>query len=197
MKWVLTLAGLLAPLAAFTFILAATYVHRSWFTWQGDALSALGAHSAESPWIYNLGLSLTSTFGVLFSIRLFGYFESLVSRIGTIGFLIGIYNLSLVGVFHGGMAGHQLATNLFYSFCFLGLLVIGIGEAIEGHRLGYVWIILFVVALVLTYLTMQWFEGAAIPEMVGAVYYALFSVTYFVKLSDIDGPDGLRFEGAD
>ncbi|MDZ7731145.1 MAG: DUF998 domain-containing protein [Natrialbaceae archaeon] len=181
----MNLAGLLAPIVAFSFIFAATFVHSSWFTWPGHALSALGSHQHDPNWIYNLGLALAGVLGVIFAIRLFGYFEHLVSRLGSLSFMVGIFNLTLVGVFHGGMDYHNLVTMLFYTLSFLGVLVIGIGEVLDGDRLGYAWIIGVIVGLILTYLASQTFDGAAIPEMVGAVLYAIFSVTYFVRLEDI------------
>ncbi len=182
LREIMTWSGLVTPIVAMVFIFSAVYVNRAWFSWQNDALSGLGSPGATDLWIYNLGLALTATLGVIFALRIFDYLENRVSKAGSIVFMVGIFCLGLVGVFHGGHPQHQLATNLFFGLSTMGTFIVGIGESIEREPLGYLWIVLVVIGAVLAYLTTQWFSGAAIPEMVGAVAYSIFSVVYFARI---------------
>lgn len=183
LKKIMTYCGLLAPVVAFSAIFSATAVHSEWFSWTESALSALGSLDASPLWIYDLGLVSTGTLGVIFALRLIDYFESMISKLGSIIFLVGIFNLSLVGTFCGGMPHHGLVTSLFFGFSALGILTVGIGESINGKTLGYLWIILIIFGVILTHLTTEWFSGAAIPEMVGAVGFSIFSLAYFGRIT--------------
>ncbi len=183
LKKIMTYCGLLAPIVAFTAIFTATTVHSDWFTWSGHALSDLGALGTSPLWIYNLGLVLTGTLGVIFALRLVDYFDNNISKLGAVFFLVGIFNLSLVGTFPGGTEPHMLVTSLFFGITTLGILIIGIRESIDRKQLGYLWILLIFIGITLTYLTSKWFTGAAIPEMVGAVAFSIFSLVYFGKIT--------------
>ncbi len=83
-----------------------------------------------------------------------------------------------------GMEPHMLATSLFFGVTTLGVLTVGVRESIDGKTLGYLWVILIFIAFALGYLTSQWFTGAAIPEMVGAVAFSVFSLVYFGRITE-------------
>jgi hypothetical membrane protein len=178
----LATCGLLGPVVAFSTIFFTTWLHADWFTWTGHALSDLGNVEQDHFWVYNLGLLTSGTLGVGFSVRLIDGFDSAVSRLGAVVFLLGTFSLGLVGAFPSGVDHHRAVTAAFFSLSTLGILIVGIGESIDGDRLGYVWIALVIVGLVFAELTSRWFSGPAIPEMVGALVYSAFSVGYFLRL---------------
>jgi len=181
----MTVCGWLSPLVAFTAIFAATWVHRDWFTWTGHALSDLGAVDASPLWIYNVGLVTTGFLGIVFSIRLIDYLESRISQAGALTFLVGMFNLSLVGAFPAGMPHHMTATSLFFLLCTLGMLIVGIGESIRRNRLGMAMVVVVVLGVIAAMKTGQWFQGAAIPELVGAIAYSIFTAGYAARMSDL------------
>ncbi|PSP27598.1 hypothetical protein BRC65_04935 [Halobacteriales archaeon QH_2_65_14] len=178
LRYGMTLCGVLAPLVAFTAILVAAWIHSDWFTWTGHALSDLGHVDREFFWVFNVGLLVTGTLGVVFSLRLLDYLDSTVSRIGAGLFLLGIFCLGLVGAFPLGVDYHSLVTFAFFTLCTLGVFVVGLGESLRGEPLGYGWLALVVAGVGLVILTLRWFDGAAIPELVGTVAYAIFAVGY-------------------
>ncbi|MDZ7731196.1 MAG: DUF998 domain-containing protein [Natrialbaceae archaeon] len=191
LRSLLTACGILAPLAAFIAIAASTWIHRAWFTWANHALSDLGALGTDHFWIYNVGLLATGTFGILFAARLLDYFRSRISQAGTIVFSLGMFSLAMVGAFPGGVQYHMRATNLFFGLCTIGVLIVGIGESLERDVLGYALLVVVAMTGIFAYLTTQWFSGAAIPELVGAIAYTIFSLLYVARLTGrLPDPDG-------
>lgn len=183
LRKIMTYCGLLGPIVAFSAIFISTAIQSDWFTWTGKALSHLGEFGTPHAWFFNLGMVIGGTLGVVFALKVFDYFDYSVSKIGSIIFLVGVFNLILVGTFPIGWGQHTLVSLLFFGLSGIGILTVGIGESIDGEKLGYLWIILFVIALILAYLTSVWFEGIAIPEMVGAIVFGIFSLVYFGRIS--------------
>ncbi len=116
-----------------------------WFSFWKNALSDLGGGSANAPWIYNLGLVVTSMFVALFSAYLIFIAHSKIQTVGGAYISISAIFLALIGIFHEGRYPHVFVSTYFFIQFFLGALVYGIGSR---DTLGIGAVFLFILAVV-------------------------------------------------
>ncbi|WP_297073053.1 DUF998 domain-containing protein [Thermococcus sp.] len=117
----------------------------SWFSFWRNALSDLGGPNANSPWIYNVGLMVSSVFIIGFAIYLILTSENKLQTIGGAYISVSAIFLALIGVFHEGTKPHVFVSTYFFFQFFLGVLIYGLGSGntVKGGSL-----LLFVLAIV-------------------------------------------------
>ncbi|MFB6165441.1 MAG: DUF998 domain-containing protein [Haloarculaceae archaeon] len=180
-------AGYAAPIVTLCAILLATLLSPS-FSWTHDPLSALGetggAVSTPTTFLlFNGGL-------ILGGLVAFGFGYVLYRAARTLGELVGIalfgataIAMALIGVFHLPLSPHVLVASAFYVLLSASLVTYGAGKVGAGDdRRGWVTIALGLANL-LTWVLWAWLggldvvrPGMAIPETVGAVILAAWSV---------------------
>ena len=176
--------GILAPLLALLFIWAAIAIH-PWFNFPGHALSALGALKAQQHWVYNLGMILVGSVGIVFASGVPSLANSLLG-IGGVGvFVAGFLNLVLVGIFPGGTGPHNTVSMLFFLLSTIGILLLGIDQLLDRKTRPWGVLLISLIALGLTsVLLVGTIEhlGAAIPETIAAFAFSEFSIVFGLRL---------------
>lgn len=164
-------------IASFT-IVVTTQIHSDWFSWTSNALSDLGAIGTTDKEIYNIGMILTGLCGSVFGAGLVQYLKNPLSKLGSLIFISGMFFLVLVGWYESGTDPHVLVSQMFFGFTALGIFVTGTGEYIGGNDLGYVTLSIVLLGLVLAVWTSVKYSGAAIPELVGAISFSIFTLMH-------------------
>lgn len=116
-----------------------------WFSFWKNALSGLGGASANAPWIYNVGLVVTSMFVALFSAYLIFIAHNKIQTVGGAYISVSAIFLALIGIFHEGTYPHVFVSTYFFIQFFLGALIYGIGSR---GTLGIGAVFLFILAIV-------------------------------------------------
>ncbi|ACS33752.1 DUF998 domain-containing protein [Thermococcus gammatolerans] len=99
-----------------------------WFSFWRNALSDLGGANANSPWIYNAGLVVTSFFVMAFAVYLVLTALNKLQTVGGSYVSISAIFLALIGVFHEGTRPHGFVSTYFFVQFFLGVLIYGLGS---------------------------------------------------------------------
>ncbi len=162
------IAGLIGPLIAYSFIGISIHLN-PWFSLKGHALSELGDFRKEItkyPWFYNLGLIVSGFLMAFFALGLLMK-EGMMERIPAFLILIGSISLSLIGFFPSGTPLHAPATASFYLLTSIGLFLFAIGM-LRKDLITALIMMLTVISLILLATVPDW-DGAAIPELIGAV----------------------------
>ncbi len=117
----------------------------TWFSFWKNALSDLGGPKANSPWIYNAGLAVTSFFVLAFALFLIITARNRIQTVGGAYISVSAIFLALIGIFHEGTEPHVFVSTYFFVQFFLGTLIYGLGSR-EHIRVSS--IILFALAVV-------------------------------------------------
>jgi hypothetical membrane protein len=106
-------AGLLAPVLAFTCILSAIASYTR-FSWTNNALSDLGVVRGATGPLFNFGLYASGFLGFIFAIfGLFTYLgKSFVGKVGTLVFAAATVALVAIGVFNESFSGTHYAVSV-------------------------------------------------------------------------------------
>ena len=173
--------GISAIVLAFITIIVTVSVH-DWFSWTNNALSDLGAIGTDYAAIYNWGMIVTGGLGIVFGIGLTKYFNDWIPIFGSGIFILGMFFLSLVGWFESGTEPHVTVSWLFFGITAIGIFIIGVGETIKKKKEGIAVLIIIFVGFILAYWTAQTYSGAAMPEMVGAIGFSIFTLIYSYRI---------------
>ncbi len=174
------LCGILIPFV-FLFSILIAMLYSPWFKWTNNALSDLGAEGV-SAFFLNNGLISAGFLAFFFSI---GLIKILSIKIG--GYVLAISSLALIGV---GLFPitiynlHYITSAIFFISMTIGLLTIGItmkhnqSDQIMGNAA-------IVIALVAFFspLTLYFYKGIAIPEMIICFFVFLWYLSYGVKIA--------------
>lgn len=180
--------GIVCPIIAFLFISISIGVH-PWFSFADNALSDLGAVGTSHNVIFNFGLVLSGSTGLIFVLGLSELLESRLENIGGLIFGIGTFSLVMIGVFPKGTSPHFIVSVIFYALCTIGMILIGFGKILRKSE--RIWGI-FVLSIVLLGLisvslvaTIPYGIGAAIPEIIGALVFGEFTIIFGARLAEI------------
>ncbi|AHL22284.1 DUF998 domain-containing protein [Thermococcus nautili] len=99
-----------------------------WFSFWRNALSDLGGARANSPWIYNAGLVVTSFFVLAFAVYLISTALNKAQTVGGAYISVSAIFLALIGIFHEGTKPHVFVSTYFFVQFFLGTLIYGLGS---------------------------------------------------------------------
>ncbi len=182
------LFGILSPIIAFLFISISILVH-PWFSFADNALSELGAVNTPYNIIFNFGLVLAGSTGLIFTLGLSKLLQSRLENIGGLLFGGGTFFLIMIGVFPMGTSPHFIVSVIFYTLCTLGMIIIGTGKILrKSERIWGIFtlsiVILGLISVVLL-TTIPYDLGAAIPEIIGAIVFAEFSIIFGARLAEI------------
>jgi hypothetical membrane protein len=174
------ICGILTPFVFLISILIAM-IYSPWFEWTSHALSDLGAEGI-SAFIFNNGLIFAGILGFIFSI---GLIRTLSVKIG--GYLLAISSISLifVGVFPVTIFDlHFIASAAFFISMTIGILIIGITIRKNkiDQNMGNIAIYIAFLAFI-SPITLYFFDGIAIPEMIICFFIFLWYISYGVKIA--------------
>jgi hypothetical membrane protein len=175
-------AGLLAPVLAFTCILSAIASYPI-FSWTNNALSDLGVVKGVTGPLFNFGLCASGFLGFIFAI--FGLFtcigKSFVGKVGSLVFAAAAVALIAIGVFNESFSGiHYAVSVAFFVLVPISLFIITCafllahqrGTAVLTVGIGIVaalpWIILF---------AFRYVPKVAIPETISALAVSVWTIT--------------------
>ncbi|WP_297535131.1 DUF998 domain-containing protein, partial [Thermococcus sp.] len=85
-----------------------------WFSFWRNALSDLGGTNANSPWIYNAGLVVTSFFVLAFAVYLISTALNKAQTVGGAYVSVSAIFLALIGIFHEGTRPHVFVSTYFF-----------------------------------------------------------------------------------
>jgi len=184
-------AGVVATVVAFGMIFLTTTM-APWFSWPGDALSDLGHPDRwELYWIYNYGLMVAGTLGVVFAVRSALDRGTLAHVAGSLVMAVSLADLALVGYYHAGRDPHVLVSTLFFVTLTYGVFLYGSGEVLAGNvyrGLGTIWLGLVHAAWWGVWGLVDLGDGVAIPEFVGALVVAGWTAVAIERMTGFGIP---------
>jgi len=174
------LCGILMPFIFLTSILIAM-LYSPWFKWTNNALSDLGAEGV-SAFFFNNGLIFSGFFALIFSV---GLIRILYMRLG--GLVLAVSSLALIGV---GIFPitifnlHYITSAIFFISLTIGILIIGITMKHYqfDRKMGNVAISISLICFI-SPVTLYFFKGIAIPEMIICFFVFLWYMSYGVKIA--------------
>ncbi|WP_238981956.1 DUF998 domain-containing protein [Thermococcus sp. 2319x1] len=92
------------------------------------ALSDLGTGEANSPWIYNYGLIVSSIFVMLFAVYLVLISQTKLQTVGGAYISVAAIFRALIGLYPGGTRPHVFVSTYFFVQFFLGMFLYGSGS---------------------------------------------------------------------
>ena len=140
--------GYLIPIIAYSMIFIAISM-APWFTWQGNALSDLGAHPGSDV-IFNTGLMISGILFVIYSVGLLLNFKEFLDRVGALILIFAGISLFNIGLFPE-TAGHihwQVSVMFFVSLPF-GILFVSLGHIKKDKALIITGIFVFIASLII------------------------------------------------
>jgi hypothetical membrane protein len=172
--------GIITPFVFLISILIAM-IFSPWFKWTNNALSDLGAEGM-SAFFFNNGLIFAGIFGFIFSI---GLVKILYVKLG--GYLLAVSSISLifVGIFPVTIFDlHYVASASFFISLTIGILIIGftIRNSKIDQNIGNIAIYIALIAFI-SPVTLYFFNGIAIPEMIICFLIFLWYMSYGVKIA--------------
>ena len=177
-------AGLIAPLIAYSGILTAIYVNRSWWRLTDNAISDLGKVGLQYNWLLNIPLILTAVLTIYYAVGMLGRARNKVEKAGILAMIAGFVFLALIGIFPEGTSPHYYVSWGFFLTTGVGLLMVGVGMGIEGDRkILYFTVTLFILAWILAIWAMRTFKGVAIPEFIGAIAMTIWYCAVFSRIA--------------
>ena len=176
------LAGLCGILIPFVFLISIliAMINSPWFKWTNNALSDMGAEGL-SAFFFNNGLIFAGLLALIFSI---GLIKILSIRIG--GYIIAISSLSLIGV---GIFPitifdlHYIVSAIFFITLTIGLLILGLTmkQYDFDKSMGNVAIVFAFIAFI-SPVSLYFFNGIAIPEIIICFFVFLWYMIYGIKI---------------
>lgn len=92
-------AGLIAPLVAYSGILTAIYVNRSWWRLTDNAISDLGKLGLPNNWLLNVPLVITAVLAIYYALGVLDMARNSVEKAGIWVLIAGFVFLALIGIF--------------------------------------------------------------------------------------------------
>jgi len=177
------LAGLCGIVMPFIFLISIliAMLYSPWFKWTNNALSDLGAEGV-SAFFFNNGLIFSGFFALIFSV---GLIRILYMRLG--GLVLSISSLALVGVGIFPITifiPHYVASAIFFISLTIGILIIGITMKHYqfDRKMGNAAISISLICLI-SPVTLYFFKGIAVPEMIICFFVFLWYMSYGVKIA--------------
>jgi len=118
MGWASTVSGWLVILLAIS--------RNPWFVFTENALSDLGAASANDPWLFNVGMILTGAMIMLYAVHLLEVSINKLSRVGGASMAITGLMLTMIGCYPEGTPYHYTVSVWFFSQGALTVLIWGL-----------------------------------------------------------------------
>jgi hypothetical membrane protein len=156
-------------------------IYSPWFNWTYHAISDLGADGISSLFLNN-GFVLVGILAFIFSI---GLIKLLSKKIG--GYLLALSSIALifVGIFPVTIFDlHFIVSAIFFISLTVGILIVGITLRNNPYEknLGNAAIIISVICFI-SPISLYFFDGIAIPEMIICFFIFLWYMSYGVKLA--------------
>jgi hypothetical membrane protein len=100
------------------------------------ALSELGTPSEQVryPWVYNLGLIITSFFAFIYSTSLAYLSSNKVQVVGSSFFMVSSLFLAMIGIFHGGTYPHVFVSTYFFVQADISIITWGVGLLLKDRN---------------------------------------------------------------
>jgi len=175
------LCGVIGPIIVLSFI-ALAIAYSSWFNWFTNALSDIGVREAAV--LFNSGLIIGGVLTTIFAIGLMQILKKQVlGLLGTFTLVLSTIHLSAIGVFPESAGRiHFYVSVAFFGLLAVSLLLIGAALMRESSQryLGLFSMLTVVAAVVAAGVVPH--EGAAIPEIIGALAASVWSVVFGIKL---------------
>jgi hypothetical membrane protein len=180
-------AGLLAPVLAFTCILLAIASYLG-FSWTNNALSDLGVIRGVTGPLFNFGLCTSGLLGFIFAIfGLLTYLgKNFVGKVGTLAFAATTVALIAIGVFNESFSETHYAVSVaFFVLVPISLFIITFafvlmrqtGTAILTGGIGIVaalpWILLF---------AFKYVSNVAIPETISGLAVSAWTIAVSYRI---------------
>ena len=153
-----------------------------WFSFWRNALSDLGGSGANSPWIYNIGLVVTSLFMLVFSLYIILNAKNKLQTVGGAYLSVSAIFLALIGIFHEGTRPHIFVSTYFFVQFFVGALIYGLGS---GKKVKKASVFLFILAVVGAFL--KWPSTALLET-----YEILLVMAFTLVIALFGGDKGER-----
>jgi len=173
------LCGVIAPVAAFSFIFIAISLS-PWFSWTANALSDLGV--GEAAWVFNSGLMVSGVLAAVFGAGLWAAHRGQgLGRAGSVLFFAAAVALFGIGLFSEAAGPiHGYFSVAFFVLLPLALFVLGAGSIMAGFRwFGSLTILAGVLAGIPW--AFSW-DGVAIPEAISALVVSVWVVAEGARL---------------
>jgi len=180
-------SGILAPLVAFTCILAAIASYPA-FSWTDNALSDLGIIAGITGPVFNFGLYASGFFVLNFAaFGLFRYFrDSWVGKTGALTFAATAVALMGIGFAPENIKPyHYLFSVAFFVFLPIALFIITAAFAVKRQTKMALFTLLTAAAAAAPWIlqfTIHYVDGVAIPEFASAVAGSLLTVVLSYKM---------------
>jgi len=180
-------AGLLAPVLAFTCILSAIASYPA-FSWTNNALSDLGVVRGVTGPLFNFGLCASGFFGLIFAVfGLFTYLgKSFAGKVGALAFGAATLALVAIGVFNESFSGTHYAVSVAFFVLVPVSLFITTFAFVLAHQtrtavltvgMGVVaalpWILLF---------TFHYAPNVAVPETISGLAVSAWTIALSYKI---------------
>jgi len=180
-------AGLLAPVLAFTCILSAIATYPN-FSWTNNALSDLGVVKGVTGPLFNFGLYTSGFLGFIFAV--FGLFphlgKSFIGKVGTFAFAAATVALIAIGIFNENFSGTHYAVSVaFFVLVPISLFIVTCAFALMHQTrtailtvgIGIVaalpWILLF---------AFHYVPNVAIPETISALAVSAWTIALSCRI---------------
>ena len=167
----------IAGIIVFWVFVAWSIYQNPWFSFWGNALSDLGSEDARDPWIYNMGLAVTSIFIFLFSLSPILKGENRLQIVGGSYISVSSIFVALIGLFPSGTGPHGFVSTYFFIQFFLGALVFGFSS--ERAMKFFTVLLLF---LIIAGAFITW-PSTAIVETYYIILISIFIITYVINLT--------------
>ena len=178
-------AGLVAPLIAYSGILTAIYLNRSWWRLTDNAISDLGKVGLPHNWLLNVPLVITALLSIYYALGLRDIARNSVEKAGIWILIAGFVFLALIGLFPEGTSPHYSVSWGFFLMAGFGVLIAGAGMGLSGDRgMLYFTVVLFALAWILSIWAMRTFKGVAISEFIGALTITTWHYAVLYKLRE-------------
>ncbi|MCW4046385.1 MAG: DUF998 domain-containing protein [Candidatus Bathyarchaeota archaeon] len=181
--------GVLAPVLAFTFILAAVSSYPP-FSWTNNALSDLGVVPGVTAGVFNSGLIICGVLCLMFAMGLYVLLtESVVGRVGVFVFGLACVALAAIGTFPENVSPtHYLVSVAFFVLLPISLLIIvgGFWRTGQVQMAAFTLAVAVVAALPwILYFSVHYVPGVAIPEAVSGLAGAVWAVALGYKMMSV------------
>ncbi len=180
-------SGFIAPIIAYILIFI-SIANASWFTWQHNALSDLGAH-AGTDITFNSGLMIAGILYLVFSVNLFLYYkkEEILNKIGSLFLIVDAIALFCIGLFPetAGRIHYYVSVVFFVMFPF-GFLFLSIGYILhkKDMTVAIVGFIGFVASAIIW--SFPWnsygITNVAIPEFISSLFVTAWVMLVAYKM---------------
>ena len=175
------LCGVIAPIISLTFI-ASAIAYSPWFNWFKNALSDLGV--GEAAQIFNSGLIIGGVLTTIFAVGLMQILrKQVLGFLGTSTLIMASLSLCAIGLFPESAGRiHFYVSISFFALLAFSFILIGAALVQESSQryLGLFMILTVVVAAIAAWAIPH--EGAAVPEIIGALVASVWSIVFGIKL---------------